>query len=99
MKRRGKIVQQWDMEGLDKYDANGVFEDTMKGKFTQLNKEEENAKAEKQAYEVIETNLQPKAKKVAKQREPSRQKGKPEVVMGKKLPSLKYMDAEKAEGY
>jgi hypothetical protein len=66
MKRRGKIVQQWDMEGLDKYDANGVFEDTMKGKFTQLNKEEENAKAEKQAYEVIETNLQPKAKKVAK---------------------------------
>tara|TARA_B110000285_G_C15070440_1_gene587602 strand:+ start:235 stop:399 length:165 start_codon:yes stop_codon:yes gene_type:complete len=37
MKRRGKIVQQWDMEGLDKYDANGVFEDTMKGKFTQLN--------------------------------------------------------------
>lgn len=54
------------MEGLDKYDANGVFEDTMKGKFTQLNKEEENAKAEKQAYEVIETNLQPKAKKVAK---------------------------------
>jgi hypothetical protein len=34
MKRRGKIVQQWDMEGLDKYDANGVFETEMKGKFS-----------------------------------------------------------------
>jgi hypothetical protein len=64
-----------------------------------LNKEEENSKAEMKAYEVIETNLQPKAKKVAKEREPSRQRGKPEVVMGKKLPSLKYMDAEKSEGY
>ena len=36
MKRKAKIVQQWDMDEIEKYDANGVFEKTMKGKFTQL---------------------------------------------------------------
>ena len=57
MKRKAKIVSQWDMEGLDKYDANGVFEETMKGEFTQLNREEENTKAEMQAFDVIEASL------------------------------------------
>ena len=57
MKRKAKIVQQWDMDGIEKYDANAVFEDEMKGQFTQLDREEENTKAEKQAHEVLDASL------------------------------------------
>ena len=45
------------MDGIEKYDANAVFEDEMKGQFTQLDREEENAKAEKRAHEVLDASL------------------------------------------
>jgi hypothetical protein len=38
MKRKGGLVQQWDMEGLDNYGANQLFNNTLAGDFTNLDR-------------------------------------------------------------
>ena len=57
MKRKGKIVQKWDMEGLDNYGASRLFNDTLAGDFTNLDKNQEELKADRRAIELIDNGL------------------------------------------